>query len=371
MINRDRMINEFSELVAIDSPSYGEREMTDVLIRKLRELGFEVTEDGAAAKTGGNAGNIYAYLPGDIEAEPVLLLGHTDTVGPARGKRAVLHADGRITSAGDTVLGGDDLCAVVEFLEGVRHLREEKLTHRPVEIILMAAEEVFGRGAKAYDYAALPIKSREVYCFDLAGHVGSAALRAPTMIGWKAVLKGRAAHAGFAPETGINAISAAAAAVAKLVPGWVGNDTTMNVGTVTGGSANNVVAESCVVTGEVRSLDHAKAYRIIDDIRRAFEEKKGGADLEFTVEEYLVAYDVPEAHPVVRRFLRACEKLGLAGELTYTLGGSDNNIIALRGTTGIVVACGMQRVHSTAEFTEADDLVNGAALVAELLRDTD
>ena len=369
MINRDRMIKEFSELVAIDSPSYGEREMTGVLIRKLKELGFEVREDGAASKIGGSAGNIYAYLPGDIDADPILLLGHTDTVGPARGKRAVVHADGRITSAGDTVLGGDDLCAVVEFLEGVRHLREEKLAHRPVEVILMAAEEVFGRGAKAYDYDALPLKSGKVYCFDLAGPVGSAALRAPTMIGWKAALKGRAAHAGFAPETGINAITAAAAAVAKLVPGWVGDDTTMNVGTVSGGSANNVVAETCVVTGEVRSLDHAKAYRIIDDIRRTFEENKGAAELEFTVEEYLVAYDVPEDHPVVRRFKRACKKLGLPGELTYTLGGSDNNIVALRGTTGIVVSCGMQRVHSTAEYTEADDLVNGAALVAELLRD--
>ena len=68
----------------------------------------------------------------------------------------------------------------------------------------VAAEEVFGRGAKAYDYDALPLKSGQVYCFDLAGPVGSAALRAPTMIGWKAALKGRAAHAGFAPETGIN-----------------------------------------------------------------------------------------------------------------------------------------------------------------------
>ena len=365
------MIKEFSELVSIDSPSFGEREITDVLVRKLTELGFEVREDGAAARIGGSAGNIYAYLPGEIKAEPVLLLGHTDTVGPARGKRAIVHDDGRITSAGDTVLGGDDLCAVVEFLEGVRHLREEKLAHRPVEIILMAAEEVFGRGAKAYDYEENPIKSKEVYCFDLAGPVGSAALRAPTMIGWKAVVKGKAAHAGFAPETGINAISAASEAVANLSPGWVGSDTTMNVGTVSGGTANNVVAETCVVTGEVRSLDHAKAYRIIDDIRRTFEESRGEAELEFDVEEYLVAYDVPEDHPVVRRFKRACGKLGLHGELTYTLGGSDNNIIALRGTTGIVVSCGMRQVHSTAEYTEADDLVNGAALVAELLRDAD
>jgi tripeptide aminopeptidase len=371
MINEDRMIKEFSELVAIDSPSYGEREITDVLKAKLRELGFEVAEDGAAKKIGGTAGNIHAFLPGETEAEPILLLGHTDTVGPARGKRAVLHGDGRITSAGDTVLGGDDLCAVVEILEAVRHLREEGLPHRPVEVVFMAAEEVFGKGAKAYDYEALPIKSKEVYCLDLAGHVGSAALRAPTMIGWKAVLKGRAAHAGFAPETGVNAILAASRAVAKLAPGWVGDDTTMNVGTVSGGIANNVVPETCVVTGEVRSLDDAKARRIIADIRAAFEGNSGDAALDFTTEEHLIAYDVPEGAPVVRRFVRACEKLGLPGELTYTLGGSDNNILALHGITGIVLSCGMREVHSTGEYTEADDLVRGAELVAALLTDAE
>ena len=371
MINKERIVKEFCELVSIDSPSYAEREMTDRLIDELRGLGFEVREDGAAAKIGGNAGNIYAYLPGDISAEPLLLCGHTDTVVPACGKHAVLHDDGRITSAGDTVLGGDDLCAVVEILEALRHLREENIPHRPVEVVFMAAEEVFGKGAKAYDYEGSPFLSKEGYTLDLADPVGSAALRAPTMIGWTASLKGRAAHAGFAPETGVNAILAASKAVARLSPGWIGNDTTMNVGTVRGGKANNIVPEKCVVTGEVRSLDHAKAYRIIDEIRRPFEENAGRAELTFTIDEHLVAYDVPDDHPVVRRFKRACEKLGLPGDLTGTLGGSDNNILALHGITGIVLSCGMRDVHSTAEYTEADDLVRGARLVAELLTDAD
>ena len=35
MINKDRIVKEFTELVAIDSPSYGERAMADVLRKKL------------------------------------------------------------------------------------------------------------------------------------------------------------------------------------------------------------------------------------------------------------------------------------------------------------------------------------------------
>lgn len=369
MINRDRMVKEFCELAAIDSPSYGERQITDVIKAKLTALGFEVREDGAAEKIGGNAGNIYAFMKGDLAADPILFCGHTDTVEPSRGKQIVVHEDGRITSAGDTVLGGDDLCGVVEILEGVRHLREEKLPHRPVEVILMAAEEVFGKGAKAYDYENEGFLSNEAYVLDMSGPVGSAALQAPTMIGWKAAIKGKAAHAGFAPQTGINAILAASKAVAKLEPGWIGKDTTMNVGTVTGGKANNIVAESCTVTGEVRSLDHEKAYRVIESIRKTFEENSMDAEVTFEIDEHLVTYHVPEDHSVVKRFKRACEKLNLPGKTTYTLGGSDNNILALHGITGIVLSCGMQQVHSTREFTQIEDLMKGAALVAELLRE--
>ena len=371
MIDRERITREFCELAAIDAPSYGEREITDVIRRKLEAIGFAVEEDGAAAKIGGNAGNIYAFLDGEPGAEPVLFCGHTDTVEPSRGKRPALHEDGTITGAGDTVLGGDDLCGVTEILEGVRHLREEGIPHRPVEVILMAAEEVFGKGAKAYDYEGRGFRSREAYVLDLSGPVGSAALAAPTLIGWQARITGKAAHAGFAPETGLNAIKAAAGAVAALSPGWIGEDTTMNVGTITGGEANNIVPERCTVRGEVRSLDHEKALAVIEEIRRAFGEHAGRAEVEFTTEPHLTAYRVAEDHPVVTRFRRACGKLGLPGETTVTLGGSDNNILMLHGITGIVLSCGMRNVHSTREYTCADDLVKGAALVAELLKDRD
>ncbi len=366
MINKERILAEFLELAEIDSPSYGEREMTDKLKEKLEALGFQVKEDDAAGIIGGNAGNIYAYLPGTL-AGPILFCGHTDTVEPSRGKKPFADENGRITSAADTVLGGDDLCGVVEILEGVRHLEEENIPHRPVEIILMAAEEVFGKGAKAYDYEGSGFLSDEVYVLDMSGDVGAAALQAPSLIGWTATVKGRAAHAGFAPETGANAILQTSRAIAALKPGRVDENTTMNIGRITGGKANNIVPDLCTVTGEVRSLDHAKAYRVIEEIRKAFEEN--AQDVDFEIDEHLVTYHTPKDHPTVLRFVRACEKLGLPGTLTYTLGGSDNNILALHGITGIVLSCGMKKVHSTEEYTELANLEKGAALVAELLTD--
>ena len=369
MIRQNRIVDEFCELVSIDSPSYEERNITDVLKKKLDSIGFIVKEDEAYIKTGGNAGNIYAFLDGKPDVEPILFCVHTDTVEPSRGKRAVVHEDGRITSAGDTVLGGDDLCGVVSILEGVRHLKEEGICHRPVEVVLMASEEVFGKGAKAYDYDGWGFRSREAYVIDMTGPVGYAAVAAPSIIGWEARIKGKAAHAGFAPETGVNAISAAAKAAALLSPGRIDDDTTMNIGTITGGKANNIVPEACTVKGEVRSLDHEKALRIIDQIRERFEQEAGETEIEFLTEIHIVAYHTPEDHPVVKRFERACAKLGLPGRTKSTLGGSDNNILALHGITGIVLSCGMYNVHSTQEYALVEDLVKCAELTAELLKD--
>ena len=97
----------FRKLTAIDAPSFGERQMADRLIVKLKELGFEVEEDNAGEHFGGNAGNLYAYLPGDLPGDPVLLSGHMDTVEPSKGKKGIIGEDGVIRSAEKAVLGAD------------------------------------------------------------------------------------------------------------------------------------------------------------------------------------------------------------------------------------------------------------------------
>lgn len=123
-IQPDRLAETFAALVAIDSPSYGERQMADELTRRLRALGLTVEEDDAAERIGGTSGNLYGFLPGTLDLPPLLLCAHMDTVAPANGKRAVRESDGRIHSAGDTVLGADDLAAVAIILEVLEALAE-------------------------------------------------------------------------------------------------------------------------------------------------------------------------------------------------------------------------------------------------------
>ena len=94
-------------------------------------------------------------------------------------------------------------------------------------------------------------------------------------------VKGRAAHAGFEPEKGIHAIQTAARAIAALKLGHVDEETTLNVGLISGGSVVNAVPELCTCRGEIRSYSHEKAMETLEDVRAVFETavKEAGAEL--------------------------------------------------------------------------------------------
>lgn len=370
MIDKKRLCKEFAEMVQIDSPSFGERRMADYVKEKLMALGFRVEEDRAGERYGSDTGNVYGFLKGTVPGTPILLSAHLDTVGPALGKKAVLHADGRITGAGDTVLGADDLAGVVQILEGIRHLQEERIPHRDVEILFSIAEEVYIKGTESFDFGK--IRAKEAYVLDLSGTPGTAALKAPTLISFRITVHGRASHAGFAPEEGIHALYVMSAAVSRLRLGYIDEerDTTLNIGVIKGGSAANIVPDTCVCEGEIRSFSHKKALiqtEVLQEIfRRASE--TAGADFEMEFHIDLEAYETEKTAPAVMRFVEACSRLGLPGELTDTFGGSDNNSFAKHGIHGIVLACGMHKCHSVREYTSVQELKLGAELVAELLR---
>lgn len=367
MANRERIIREFQRLVSIDSPSFGEREMADVLTEELKELGFSVKEDESGKIYGGNAGNLYAYLPGELEGPPILLSAHMDTVEPSRNKRAVIREDGRITSDGTTVLGADDLAGVTAILEAVRCIQEQNLPHRGIEILFAIAEEVYIRGSEVFDYSQ--IKAKEAYVLDLSGNIGTAALKAPTLVSFEAVFTGKAAHAGFAPEEGIHAIRTAAAGIAAIPMGRIDKETTVNVGLIEGGLARNIVPETCILKGEVRSIRHDRALEETEKIRKAFEKAaaEAGASVAFTTSFGCLAYSIEEDAPVTVRFENACRELGIKTTYVETFGGSDNNNFVRNGISGIVMACGMNNVHSTEEYTHINDLESCTEIVIKLL----
>lgn len=369
-INKNRLIHLFQELVSIDAPTFGERKMADTLKEKLYQLGFTVTEDQAGDIYGGTAGNLYAFRKGTIPGSPILFSTHMDTVEPSRGKRAVIHEDGRITSDGTTVLGADCMSGTAAILEALQEIAETGSPCRDLEIIFFVAEEKHLRGSEVFDFSK--VKAKESYILDLSGPVGTAASQAPTLVDFQIKICGRAAHAGFAPEKGIHAIGIAARAIARMELGRVGEDMTVNIGAIHGGEkTTNIVPARCELTGEVRSYIHERALEQIQRIEDIFEEeaKKTGGNCKVTYTIPVHAYHTPDNHSSILRFQRCCKRLGLSGILTKTFGGSDQSNLSIHGIQGLVLASAMEQVHSRREYMEISELERLTELVFLLMQD--
>lgn len=364
-----RLWNTFKELTDIYSPSFGEREFCDALKKRFLALGIHLHEDNTAKLTGGNCGNLYGKITGRIEGAPILFSAHMDTVEPAKGKHAILYDDGRISSAGDTILGADDVSGIAIIIEAVTRLKEQNIPHRSIELLFPVAEEKYGAGSALFDYSL--IKAKEAYTLDLSGAIGEAANAAPTILSFEIKVHGKAAHAGFAPKDGIHAIETASKAIARLPQGEPIQGLTFNIGQISGGKAGNIVPDLCIVKGEIRSLNHQTVISYWDKVVTSFNEEaeSSGAEVEADAKIEIKAYETPLDSPVIKRFERACKKLGIPSKVRSTFGGSDQNNFALHGITGLVLACSMHEVHSTREYSDINELEKCVQLVMELMTD--
>lgn len=367
MVNQKRLLDQFCQLVSIDSVSFQEDQMAMYLEKELQSLGCSVTRDQADEHYNSATGNLYTSIKGTIPGEPILFAAHMDTVVPGLHKKAIVHNDGTITSDGTTVLGADDLAAVAGILEAVKVIKEQNLPHRNIEIMFTIAEEVYNRGSEAADYEK--IKAKQAYVFDLSAPMGHAALQAPTLICFTITVHGKAAHAGFAPEEGVHAILCASKAIAQIQMGHIDENTTVNIGSIEGGNATNIVPECCVVKGEVRSYSHEEAIAIFDQIKKTFADCASAMEATITVDSNFgcYAYQVDSNHPVVTRYDKVVSELGLTPVHTSTFGGSDNNNFLRHGITGIVAACGMHQVHSCQEYTTIEELCQVAEIMVGLM----
>ena len=204
----------------------------------------------------------------------------------------------------------------------------------------------------------------------MSGEIGTAAVQAPSQIAFTVKVRGKASHAGFAPQDGVHAIRIAAAAIAEMAIGRIGDDTTVNVGQIEGGRASNIVPDYCEVSGELRSFSHKKALEELAKVEQIFakEAEKRGGSIEFIRDICYQAYKTDENESVVKEFQKACTACGIKSSLIATFGGSDQNKMSEHGIPGIVMASAMHQVHSCQEYTEVSEMAQVAGIVSELLQ---
>ncbi|PLR99848.1 tripeptidase T [Bacillus sp. T33-2] len=369
MINNERLLNEFLELVQIDSETKFETEIAKVLKQKFSHLGLDVFEDNTSGKTGHGAGNLVCTLPGTKEGvDTIYFTSHMDTVVPARGVKPSIK-DGYVVTDGTTILGADDKAGLAVMLETIRVLKEQGIPHGVIQFIITVGEESGLVGAKVLDREL--VKAKYGYALDSDGKVGNVVVAAPTQAKVSAVIHGKTAHAGVAPEKGVSAITVAAKAIAKMPLGRIDEETTANIGSFRGGTQTNIVCDHVEILAEARSLVPEKMEAQVEKMKTAFEtvaEEMGGR-AEVDVQVMYPGFKFGEGDHVVKVARRAAAKIGRSCELQKSGGGSDANVIAGFGIPTVNLAVGYEEIHTTNERMPIEELEKLAEMVLAIIDD--
>jgi tripeptide aminopeptidase len=342
-----RLGDTFAELCRIPSPFGHERAIADHVSARLRHLGVDVIEDGAAAAAGAECGNLHARIPGRGE-RTILLCAHLDTVS-VTGPIEPVVVDGGWENEHDAILGADNKAALAVILELVRRVRVEG-SPVGIELLFTVSEENALAGAKQVERSAFI--SEFGYVFDHATPIGEIVVASPTYYRIAAEYHGKAAHAGIRPEDGRSAIVAAAHAVSAMPLGRIDAETTANVGSIEGGvGSTNVVAERARLLAETRSLDPDKAEASVARIVDALNDGASAAecDVDIVTERLFNGYRQKATAPAVvvaEAALRAC---GYEPTRIATGGGSDANALEAIGLPCVNLANGTERNHEPTE----------------------
>lgn len=363
-INKKRLLKTFTDLLRINSPSFHEKEIGNLLTSMLVQCGCRVI-----TQKYDKSFNLIAFKKGTItRVQPLLLSGHMDTIEPTDGIRFSVQAD-RVSSTGNTVLGADDKSALAQILEALAVLQEQGLPHGDLEIVFTSAEEKGLFGAK--NLAFRKIRSRYGLVLDSGGTVGRLVVAAPTHITYEMRITGKAAHAGIEPEKGISAIRVASEIISALPDGRIDDETTANIGMIRGGTATNVVPREVIIHGELRGHDDnvlANTKQALFSLASKIA-KKRRADIHIDEHEEYQSFRIREHDRFLEFMEGVIRRCRMTPVSVVSGGGSDANIFNRRGIVTINLSTGMQKVHSQEEYILLRDLYQGSRLLIQAIRD--
>jgi tripeptide aminopeptidase len=362
-----RALDLFLALARLETPPGRERAAIDLVRAELAALGIDSEEDDVGPSIGGDAGNLHARIPGTAPGEPIFLNAHVDTVPPDGPIEPVIE-DGWVVNANPTILGADNKASVAGMIDGIRRILETGMPHAGIELVITVQEEVGLKGARAFDCGRLAARLGFVY--DVDGPPGRIVLRAPSQISIDAVFRGRAAHAGIAPEEGRNAVHAAARALAALEFGRLPSGASRNVGTIEGGRQRNIVPDECRVGLEMRSHDDAEVVRLAAETADALAAAATGAgcDVDIAERREYTAYAFSPDDPVVAIARRALTAAGCAVEEIETGGGADAHAFNAAGLSCVNLSSGMELIHSPDERIRVEHVDLLSDITVELAR---
>ena len=359
MINRDRIVQTFLDLLAIDSPSGDEDAIALELQRRLAELGVEASQDPA--------GNVIGRRDG--VGEPILLSAHMDTVEPGRGIKPVWDGADIIRSDGTTILGADNKAGCAVILEVIQSANEDSAETRPIEVAISRGEEIGLVGATNMDYSRITAKVAIV--IDSGGPPSSIQGQAPYHSTYDIEVHGKSAHAGLEPEKGVPSISIAAEIVVGLPQGRFDSETTGNVGKIQGGLVRNAVPDYALIQGEMRSMVEEKLETLMTNARQHVDEVKEAhpeATIDANFGHAYPGYSLTPDDPAVKLLFPVLERLGYKPDPHPVGGGTDGNVFRGKGIAAVTIGRGGYNQHTKEEYLVIPELLQCAAVVEACVR---
>ena len=335
-INEERLKNTFIELVGVSCPSCDENQEAELLVKKLHELGMEPQVDRAGEQCGGTTGNVWGFLKGNVPGALRLFFeAHMDSVAPTTGTH-VIEKDGVLYSDGTTTLGGDDKSGVAAVLEAMQCIVENELPHGDIQVCFTIGEETGSYGVRYMDKTM--IRADAGYCMDCGGHPGAI---------FNAALHALPAY------------------------GRIDAETTLSVDMIDGGLAPNIVPEACEIVIDMRCPDEEKLEHLKNETVSLFRNtvEMGGGSLEVEVKDVAPGVNLSTEHATVKIAISAAERLNFPVTTGFTGGCSDANFLCGMGLPTVLLATGMDKIHTTEECLALEDLNNAARWVLAIVQE--
>jgi acetylornithine deacetylase/succinyl-diaminopimelate desuccinylase-like protein len=358
------------ELVGIPAPPFGELIRAEWLSARFAEAGLHAVEIDAL-------GNVLGWLPAaslppESSGPVVVLSAHLDTVFPPGTPLEPMLDGDRLEAPGAC----DNGAGLVGML-AIAHALIKSKTELAAPLIFLGnvGEEGEGdlRGVRhLYNQQALAGRIAAHIVLDGAG-ADSAVTQALGSRRFRVTITGPGGHS-FTDAGTPNPIAALATALAKLTQTSLPQDsisrTTLNVGTISGGTSVNSIPERAQATIDFRSTSPEQLVRLEVQLHRAVEDaveycntqaKTSGTNgrglLAFAVD--LIgnrpAAQLPAASPLLEILLAVDRHLGLRTDLR--LGSTDANIPLSLGVPALSMGAGGEGggAHTLAEWYSAKD----------------
>ena len=360
------MVAQVRELVTRESPTH-EKAACDALCGYLAEqfrgLGGKVRVNRQA--TAGN--HLQVDFAGPRGQEPVLLLGHYDTVYDLGTLKTMPWRKEGGKLCGPGVF--DMKSGIVQMMFAVRALREvQSGLPRPMTVWLVSDEEVGSDSSRSLTEELASQCAAALVC-EPSGPGGALKTARKGVGDFTVKVTGKASHAGLDFEKGNSAITELAhqiQAISQLTD--LKRGITLNVGVIRGGTRTNVVAGEALAQVDLRIARKADGP-LMERKLKALKPVNRNCQLEITGR--VNRPPVERTKQVTALFSRAQR---IANQLRFQVdeiavgGGSDGNFTA---GIGVATLDGLGAVgdgaHAAHEYVVADELPRRAALLAGLI----